>query len=125
MKNKIAAKTSDDLRQAFDNGTILDASKKELEQYLLATGRAQILKEENRARNVEMGETLRQLLAARQSQELHSHAIRISKIALIIAGIALLVAVAQLIVGLLSVRPETKPVNLKPPQQQSEKVLSK
>lgn len=99
MKNKITTKTSDDLRQAFDNGSILDASKEYLEQYLLAAGRAQILKEENRARNVEMGETLRQLLAARQSQELHSHAMRISKIALFISVTALLVAVAQLIKG--------------------------
>lgn len=94
-------KTYDDVRIAFDNGTVADASKAELEDYLLAIGRARILSEENRARAREMGETLRQLLAARQSQELHSEAMRISKTALIVAVVALLVAIAQLVVPLL------------------------
>lgn len=35
-------KTSDDVRSAFDNGTILEASKEDLEQLLLANCRAQI-----------------------------------------------------------------------------------
>jgi cytochrome c-type biogenesis protein CcmH/NrfG len=94
------AKTYDDVRHAFDRGTVLDASKTELEDYLLAVGRAQILSEENRSRAREMGETLRQLLAARQSQEFHTQAMRISKIALIVAVIALLASAGQLAVSL-------------------------
>ena len=125
MKKQITPKTHDDLRHAFEKGTILDASKEDLEQYLLVNGSAQIKSDENRARNAEMGETLRQLLAARQSQELHSHAMCISKIALFISLAALLVAVAQFLLPLLWVQPEAKSVNLKPPQQQLEQVLHK
>lgn len=85
-------KTSDDVRSAFDNGTILEASKEDLEQLLLANCRAQIKSDENRARAAEMGETMRQLLAARQSMELHNEAKRYSQIALIVALISLIIS---------------------------------
>lgn len=124
MQKQSTLKTHDDLRHAFENGTILGASKEDLEQYLLVNGSAQIKSDENRARNAEMGETLRQLLAARQSQELHSHATRISKIALIISIIALLCTIVQTVIGLSSVQPVAKLINLKPAQQ-LEKVLNK
>ena len=97
---KRPAKEYDEVRFAFDNGSVIDASKAELEDYLLAVGRAQILSSENRGRAHEMGETLRQLLAARQSQELHGEAMRIAKIALIVAVIALLVSGGQVLISL-------------------------
>ena len=125
MKTQITKKTHDELRQAFDNGTIVDASKEDLEQYLLANGRAQIKSDENRARNAEMGETLRQLLAARQSQELHSHATRISKIALIISIISLLATLAQTLIGYISVPPAARELNLQSEKIQSEQQLHK
>lgn len=58
-------KTYDEVRKAFDTGSVVDATKKELEELLLANGRARIFAEENRARAIEIGETMRQLLAAR------------------------------------------------------------
>lgn len=51
-------KTYDDVRKAFDTGSVVDATKEELEELLLANGRARILAEENRARASEMGETM-------------------------------------------------------------------
>lgn len=116
-------KTSDELRQAFDTGTVLDASKEELEQYLLANGRAQIKSDENRARNSEMGETLRQLLAARQSQELHSNAMRISKIALIISIISLLITAGQTAKNYIQGQPLEKELKIESAISKSQKVL--
>jgi hypothetical protein len=75
-------KTHDDVRQAFDNGTVVNASKEELEQLLLAVGRARVLDPANQARSAEMGETMRQLLAARQSESMHTQALSVARIAL-------------------------------------------
>lgn len=94
-------KTYDEVRAAFDTGAVLDASKSDLEDYLLAVGRAQILSPENQNRAREMGETMRQLLAARQSQQFHSEAIGIARIALALSIVALLVSGFQLLVSLL------------------------
>lgn len=81
----------DQVRSAFDDGSIINASKEDLEQFLVANGQARILNEANQARASEMGETLRQLLAARQSQEMHSEALRISNVALWVSVFALVV----------------------------------
>ena len=83
------SKTYDDVRIAFSSGSVVDASKSELEQLLLALGRARILDGANQASASEMGETMRQLLAARQSQELHDQSVKIAVIALIISIAAL------------------------------------
>ena len=88
-------KTYDDVRTAFDKGTAIDATKEDLEQLLIAVGQARILDPVNQARASEMGETMRQLLAARQSQAMHSQALAVSELALFVSGIALLVSVAQ------------------------------
>lgn len=85
----MTGKTPDDVRKAFDTGSIVDATKEELEQYLLANGRSRIQNPINQARASEMGETMRQLLAARQSQQMHSQALNIAKAALIISIVAL------------------------------------
>ena len=89
------SKTPDDVRAAFDNGTVITASKMELEQLLLANGSSRILHPANQSRASEMGETMRQLLAARQSQELHDKATRIAIIALIVSLAALACSVIQ------------------------------
>jgi hypothetical protein len=66
----------DEVRSAFDSGKILTATKEELELFLVANGQARILHEANQTRASEMGETMRQLLAARQSQEIHTEVLR-------------------------------------------------
>ncbi|GAB3470943.1 hypothetical protein [Polaromonas eurypsychrophila] len=88
-------KNYDDVRAAFDKGTVLHASRGELEQLLLAVGSQRIEHPANQARAAEMGETMRQLLAARQSQEMHSQALRVSKVALWVALAALIASLIQ------------------------------
>jgi len=88
MEN-IRPKTPDDVRAAFDQGTVVNASRKELAQLLLANGRARILHDANQARASEMGETMRQLLAARQSEEIQDKAGRIAIVALTVSIAAL------------------------------------
>ena len=84
-----SSRTYDDVRAAFDSGSVTTATKAELEQLLIAVGQQRIHDTINQARASEMGETMRQLLAARQSQEMHSEALRISKVALIVSVFAL------------------------------------
>lgn len=90
-------KTYDDVNTAFETGKVLDASKEDLEFFLLAIGKVRIQSPINQAKASEMGETIRILLAARQSQEMHSEATKISKIALIVSFTALAVSVMQII----------------------------
>jgi hypothetical protein len=80
-----ATKTQDDVQRAFADGTILQASRSDLEQLLLANAKNKILDTSNQARAAEMGETMRQLLAVRQSEEMHGKATIISVIALIVS----------------------------------------
>lgn len=103
-------RTYDDVREAFDSGSVATASKEELEQLLLAVGRARILHDANQARAAEMGETMRQLLAARQSQEMHGQALRISKVALWFAVGAFIVSFVQAVVALNIVAPLGNPI---------------
>lgn len=106
-------KQYDDVRAAFDNGAVVDASKTELEQLLLAVGRERILHPANQARASEMGETMRQLLAARQSQEMHTQALRVSRLALWVALVALVASVLQAAVSLNFIAPlKQAPVEL-------------
>lgn len=95
----------DHVREAFDSGAVLEASKEDLEQLLLAVGRARVLDPANQARAAEMGETLRQLLAARQSQELHNNANRVAKVALYISIAALVAGVIQALAALNIIEP--------------------
>lgn len=92
-------KTYDDVVEAFRSGTVVGASKSELEQLLLAVARARVLDPINQATASQMGETMRQLLAARQSAEMHSQAIRISKLALWVSALALIASVLQVVVA--------------------------
>jgi len=92
-------KTFDDVKEAFQNGSVLKANRRELEQFLLAIGTAYISHPANQTRASEMGETIRLLLMAKVSQELHDKATRIAIIALVISIVALLISVAQLVVA--------------------------
>ena len=116
MKNP-NQKSYDDVRGAFDNGTVVDASKQELEQLLLSVGRVRILNDANQARAAEMGETMRQLLAARQSEEMHDKSMRIAVIALIISIAALFCSAVQAYSAFVGVhRATTSPPVLTAPQ---------
>lgn len=111
---KKESKTPDDVRKAFANRSILNASRQELQEFLVANVQYRILNEANRARASEMGETMRELLVVRQSEEVarrseelarQSHesqktATRISRTALWIAFGAFLASVLQLFVML-------------------------
>lgn len=103
-------KTYDDVTEAFKSGTVLTASKAELEQMLVAIGEAQILSAVNIAKASQMGETMRQLLAVRQSQEAHGSSMVVSKVALLVAVIALLVSLFQAIVSLNIIAPLKSPI---------------
>jgi len=99
----------DHVRAAFDDGTVLNASKAELEQLLVVIGRTRVLDPVNQARAAEMGETMRQLLAARQSEEMHTQALRVSHLALWIALIALVASLVQAAAALNLIAPLKSP----------------
>ena len=103
------AKTDDDVRFAFDSGTVVDASKEEPEQLLLAVGRERVLHPANQARAAEMGETMRQLLASRQSEATHAQALSVSHLALWVSLIALVASLVQVAAALSFVAPLKKP----------------
>ena len=98
-------KTYDDVREAFDSQSVLTATKEELEQLLLAVGRARIEHPANQARAAEMGETMRQVLAARQSESMHGQALRTAQVALWVSIAALVASLVQAIVALNVVAP--------------------
>lgn len=98
-------KTYDDVREAFDSQSVLIATKQELEELLLAVGRARIEHPTNQARAAEMGETMRQLLAARQSEALHGQALQTAQVALWVSIAALVASLVQAIVALNVVAP--------------------
>lgn len=100
----------DDVRAAFDEGTVVNASKAELEQLLLAVGRTRVLDPVNQARAAEMGETMRQLLAARQSEEMHTQALRVSRVALWVSLAALIASLVQAAVSLNLFAPLKEPI---------------
>jgi hypothetical protein len=88
-------KTYDDVRKAFDNGRILEASRTELEQLLLALGRENTTDIARQARAAEMGRTMRQLLAAKRNDELQRRPSRVAALALLVALAALLCSAGQ------------------------------
>lgn len=104
------SKTYDDVRAAFDDGTVVEASTAELEQLLLAVGRARVLDPANQARASEMGETMRQLLAARQSQDSHSQAMKVAQVALWVSVAALVASLVQAAAGLNLIGPAKQPM---------------
>jgi hypothetical protein len=90
-----SSKSFSDVQSVFDKGIVAECTREELEQLLIAIGRERILDPVNQARVSQMGETIRQLLAARQSQELHQHSSRLAVIALIISLVALMCSAFQ------------------------------
>ena len=88
-------KTYSDVQSAFENHEILQSSKSDLEQFLLAIAMTRVLDPANQIRTTEMGDTIRLLLAARQSQQMHSQSSKVSCIALIISVAALICSGTQ------------------------------
>src|SRR6266496_941748 len=78
-------KTYSDVQSAFESHEILQSSKSDLEQFLLAIAMTRVLDPANQIRTTEMGDTIRLLLAARQSQQMHFQSSKVSCIALIIS----------------------------------------
>ena len=103
-------KTYDDVREAFDSQSVLSASKEDLELLLLAVGRARVLDPANQARAAEMGETMRKLLAARQSESMHSQALRTARLALWVSVVALVASLLQVAQALNLVAPLSNPL---------------
>jgi len=71
-------KTYSDVQSAFESHEILQSSKSDLEQFLLAIAMTRVLDSANQIRTTEMGDTIRLLLAARQSQQMHSQSSKVS-----------------------------------------------
>jgi hypothetical protein len=90
-------KNYDDVNQAFQSGEVLKASDKELEQLLMALCTAQVLSSTNQTRSLHMGETLRGLLAVRESEARHKESQLTSKLALLVAFVALIVSIPSAI----------------------------
>jgi hypothetical protein len=88
-------KTFSDVQSVFDKRMVTECTREELEQLLIAIARQRILDPVNQARVSQMGETIRQLLAARQSQELHQLSLRLAVIALVISLAALICSAFQ------------------------------
>jgi hypothetical protein len=109
LNHVIPPKQYDDVRTAFDDGTVVNATKVELEQLLLAVGRARVMDPSNQARAAEMGETMRQLLAVRQSEQLHSQALGVARVALWISIVALVASLVQAAVSMNLVAPLKEP----------------
>jgi hypothetical protein len=75
---------------AFRSGTILHASREELERYLFALATVQIRADFNQQRAQQMGETIRLLLARKDSQETNRQAMIVARAALYVSIAALL-----------------------------------
>lgn len=89
----------DEMGQRFKNGSILNSTRGELEQFLFALASVQVRSEENRQRAQQMGETIRLLLARLDSQESHAEALGVARSALWVALAALGVSGLQAIVA--------------------------
>ena len=73
-------KTYSDVQSAFESHAILQSAKADLEEFLIAIATTRVLDPANQVRTAEMGDTIRMLLAARQSEEMHSQASKIARI---------------------------------------------
>lgn len=78
----------DALNAAFDSGSILTASREELERHLLTTSETRILGEPNMERNERRASAIRHLLQVRVTERIAQRTFRISMAALIISVVA-------------------------------------
>ena len=78
----------DALNKAFDTGSILSASRRELEHHLLTTCECDILAEKNRERNKRRADTIRHLLQIRITEQVARRTFLISMAALIVSVVA-------------------------------------
>lgn len=94
-------KTMDDVQAAFTDGTITEASSRDLAEYLIAIANARIHSDINQDVANRRAETIQLLLAARQNQDLHSESQSVARAALYIALAALAMSAIQLAYSLL------------------------
>jgi hypothetical protein len=85
----------DRMGKAFRAGTILQASRQELERYLFALATVQVRADFNQQRAQQMGETIRLLLARLDSQESNRHALSVARAALYVSLAALILSTLQ------------------------------
>ena len=85
--------------EAFKNGTILSAGREDLERYLFALATVQIRADFNQQRAHQMGETIRLLLARKDSQESNRHALSVARAALYVSLAALVLSALQGLFG--------------------------
>jgi hypothetical protein len=83
----------DEMGAAFRKGAILQATRQDLERYLFALASLQVKSDENRQRAAQMGETIRLLLARKDSQESHQEALGVAHAALRVAAASLAISV--------------------------------
>lgn len=84
--------TWDTIGRAFADKSVLSADRATLEDYLMVLATVQVLSGPNQQRAHQMGETIRLLLARKDSQEAHHHAMVVSIAALIVSFAALVLA---------------------------------
>jgi hypothetical protein len=92
--SKRAPKSIEDVRAAFETRTVLQASRAELEEMLVALSSANIEDAAMRAHARGMGETLRQLLDNRRVDELRRPS-KLALVAVVLASVALLGSAMQ------------------------------
>jgi hypothetical protein len=90
-------KTTDDVNKAFTSGSVATANAVELAEYLIALANARIQSDINQEVANRRSETIRLLLAAKQSQDLHSQSQGTARAALFVALAALLVSALQIL----------------------------
>jgi hypothetical protein len=79
----------DNLNRAFSSGSVLRASRKELERLLLATAECKPSAEENKDRNNRRADVVRHLLQVRISEEFQERTFRLSVAAFFVSLAAL------------------------------------
>ena len=90
----------DDLNSAFKSGAILSADREYLEAALMTLASVMIMAGHNQQRAHQMGETIRMLLARKDSQDAERRALGVARAALWVAVAALVLGAAQLAASL-------------------------
>ena len=94
-RHRTAEDEWDEMGGAFRSGSILDADRATLERYLFALATVQVMADHNRQRAHQMGETIRLLLARKDSQEANRSAMSVARAALYVSLAALILSALQ------------------------------
>jgi beta-phosphoglucomutase-like phosphatase (HAD superfamily) len=87
--------TWDEIGKRFRSGDIVNATRKDLENYLFALAVVQVQSGPNQQRAYQMGDTMRLLLTRKDSQESERRATWIALTALVISVAALVAGIVQ------------------------------